>query len=231
MAGVAVAKAGSAISGTTKGIGGTISNLIKLIFFVKARWSITIILILIFSWNAFIEAKETKSLAPLVFEIGGRLASPDETLYYQLKEIEENNWQLPTKSIEPNEKEGLLRDIKSIWSRIVFVISIFSIFWFCYVTYYSIYWIASRHSEDEKFHNFLTAIIFLILIQALFAEAMLYINSSELKSNEDKIKDVVFTLRPFKGITFLVMNFGDIMNMLISPAIPYIPELNNTIKT
>lgn len=228
----AVTKAGSAISGMAKGTGGTIAGVFKLLFFIKARWTLTILLVLFYSWGALQQSIEQKNFSPFVFEIGGRFASADETLYWQLKEIESNEWRLPSRSIEEGEKEGFWRDTKSLMAKGGLILDIISMGWFVYIMLYFFYWIFNKLNNTQPLANWIIAITFVVLLQSLYGEAMLYLNYEGGSTQEDKYKEIGFAMTPLKGTTFLVFNahkiFGD---ALFKGAVPFLDqEINSTIN-
>lgn len=230
MVGQGISSAGSAIGGAVKGTGMTFLGILKLLFFVKFRWTITIMLLIFYSWGALNQSLEEKNLYPFIYEVGGRVASADETLYWELKEIEANNWAIPTKNIDVDEEDGTWKTIKSVGAKLKFLFNILSATWFLYVLLYMLFWIIDKFNTSGKAYSVMFAILLLILIQALYGTAMLsiHMDCSSCPNLDKRYKDVAFAMTPLKGFGFLIVNAPKIFDDFFDKsAVPYLDKKIN----
>lgn len=239
MVGQAISQAGSAVGGVAKGAGITLGGMFKLLFFVKARWTISILLIAFFLWQAGVESIKQKNISPIVFNVGGRIVSSDETLYWELKRIEANGWRLTATDLEKHEKDSLIYSFKSILAKGSLIFNLLTTFWFLYVIFFIFYWILNKITDISAIINFFFALLFIIFLQSLYGSAMLYlnyecdVNNLDLCiSQEDRYKQSLFALTPAKGIGFFAVNIinGNLLDAFKESAVPFLEGIDKQIK-
>lgn len=192
---------------------------LKLIFgglfslmWLKWRYTITILFILFLLATAIPESVRQGSLAPLVFEIGGRIVSSDEVLYQNNIKLEKNDFTIPVEI----KGESSFNVVRVMWAKFKFILSVLSCFWFMYIMGYMFYKFFMLF-EDRQINAIVLAIFLMIFLQMSFSLAMLHINSIE-NPVTDKVtayKDVSFALIPLKGIGRFAINIPKIIELTI----------------
>lgn len=224
------------IDGIIKAIGGTFTGLWKVIasifglLFMKWRITITLIFLSMFLGNATYLSFQQKSFEPLVMKAGGLFASADEQLYWRIKEIESNEWRLPTRMIDPEEEEGeFWRDAKSFLSKTYFILEIIGAGWFVYIMGYLFFLLFKLHNDSEKAWCMIFAVMVLIFLQCSYGLAMLYMNYEcsdgiGCLTIEQKTKNIGFALIPLKGAGLTLYHFfftGNLWkNTIFESAVP-----------
>lgn len=226
----AIGQAGTAIGGAVRDAGATFGGILKLIFFVKARWTITIILLIWYCWVALNQAMDDGNYYSFVDVVGSKLVSADEGLYWQLKGIESNGWKIQSNRITPDEPEGFWKDTKSALAKTGFIFDLLAHAWFIYTLFYFFYWIIDKFNTSGKVFSVMFAILIMISLQAMYGVSMLYIHSdsSDLPISE-KYKNVAFAMTPLKGVTFLVIHSIDIFENAVWKEMA-IPLINKSVE-
>lgn len=237
----------AAVSGASK-IGGAIAGggravfSIFGLFLLKWRVFITVLFLSIYLASAIGESINEKSFKPLVFKVGGRIVSADETQYWKIKEIEANDWRLPSKNIEEGEEEGIWRDIKSLFARAGFAFDTITTLWFIYILWYVLWMALKTINDSARLVMGILAIVFVMFLQALYGVSMLYINygcSVEYPDlchdDAQRTKDVGFALTPLKGTYLTVYHLfvtGNLRESFVNSAVPFIERkfINETIN-
>lgn len=219
--------------------GPSIFSIFKTIL-VNWRISLTLLFLVIYLSSSIIQCVNERSFSPLVFGVGGRILSSDETLYWKLNKIEANGWKLVSSNMQQDEPPGLWHDVKSVFAKIGFVFDIITSLWFIYMVIFLFSRFIGFFNVSGTWLNWVAAAIIVMFLQALYGSAMLYINYECNKDHTDacltqpeKYKNAVFALTPLKGCGKLVYHLfftREILDALTESAIPPLEKpVNQTI--
>lgn len=192
----------------------------KLSLLTSKRAYIFYILLIIATLNAIILSINEKNPYPLIREIGGRLIATDETIYYSTKNIVENPQKIYLIEQNLQGKNSLETFLMQSWSlikRVWYFLMILSSFYFLYMIIYVLWWFSDYvfiHNMDNFFGNLFLALIFMGLIQMIFA--FITYNPYEKGVDYYKLdwKDKLLVIAPFKGIIYFSIHFIDYIELL-----------------
>lgn len=228
----------SKIAGAGGGIVKTFGSIFGL-FFLKWRVTLTILFLLINTSGAVVDSFKERNFYPVLSTIGARLGASDGDLYWRLKEVEDNNWRIPSENIEHDE-EGFFRDFKSSLSKINLFLYILFTGWYVYILIYFFYWLMKFHNDSEKLFDLLFALLIVIGIYMLYNVTMLYVNYDCGADNldscfpyEDRKAEVLLSLNPLKGTVFLIQNIvnGNLIDAFKESASPIITPINESLNS
>lgn len=239
MAGQIVSGAGKAIGGAFGGIGRTIGSFFTL-FFLRWRVTVTLIFVLIHLFSAIGDSLDQGSFKPLIYQVGGRIVSGDETQYWKIQEIANNDWKIPSENIKP-EDAGFFKDTKSVMAKVSFVFDFFANMWYVYILIYAIFLIINKFNTSGEAFSFLFALLLVAVLQAGFGLYMLYINydcSPSMPDNcislSERETQASFALTPFKGVSSTIKHLfitKNLLNAFKESAVSMnIPDLNESLN-
>lgn len=234
--GQAIAKASGAIGGVSKGLGGTIGGIFKLLFLVKARWTITILLLVFSLFVGVTDSIEQRSFYPALISFGDRMVSSDEGLFWRIKSIEDNDWRIPSSIIDSAGDTGFWKDTKSIFSKVALFFYIISTGWFIYVIVFMFYWLFNKLNDTSWILNVVIALLLVFLLQSMYGVTMFFVNYDCSVDNPDiclnrgeREEQATWSLVPLKGTTSLIVNLwnGNLIDAFTDSASPLIPLPKN----
>lgn len=215
-----------------------LGSMMNFLFVAHWRWTITLILLVLAIVSSMGECFEQKSFYPLVTNVGGKLLSSDEQLYWRLKDIESNNWKLPLSDIQVNEEDGFWKDLKSVFGKVALFFDFLATFWYVYVVVYIFYWLFKViNTSGTIAFNIIFAILIVALLQSAYGAIMLYMNDDCTATTVDKClpqtekySKAFFSLTPLKGTGFMVMNLinGNLITTFSEGAVPLVVNMTNS---
>jgi hypothetical protein len=212
------------------GLGGFFSGLLGFLKYWKTI--LTIVFLLWFMWGSVKSSIQEKSFYPAIMGIGGLLFGADNEQYITVKEIENNNWRIPSDMISQNETDGLWRDIKSLFAKISFFIELFGHIWFIFIIGYLFYLAIKALTNSSIFIHILFTVFLMAFLNASFSIATLYLNyNCGIDSNykclnlDDRINELGFSSIPFKGVGYTFYHFFWTQNLwketIMKSAVPF----------
>jgi len=225
------------VGGAVGGIGKTIGSLFGL-FFLKWRVTITLIFIIFNLSGAIGDSIKEKNLSPIIFSVGGRIFSGDETQYWAVKEVENNGWKLPSDNIDPDEEDGFWKDVKSSFTKFGFAFNFLGNIWYVYIVWYVFFIIIDKFNTSGKVFSALFAILLLFGVQAIYGVSMLYLHydCSKGLTETEQYKEVGLALTPLKGTyytmyeLFVTQNLYNAFKESAVTPIEKIPLINESIN-
>jgi hypothetical protein len=168
---------------------------------------ISLFLLFFIILGASVQCIQQHSFSPLLYEVGGRLVSADETIYQKVTLLRSN----PDAVLFKSTDTGFIPAIKSFWSHAELWYGIITSIWFIYMNFYLINLLVKfiNGPAEPIYVNWVWTLYILVTLQmilslSLFSATTLKNTPIEGNYTETQISSkVLVNIVPFKGVASL----------------------------
>lgn len=183
---------------------------------------ISIFLLFFIILSASVQCIQQHSFSPLIYEVGGRLISADETIYQKVTLLKTN----PDAVLFRPTDTSFVNTIKRLWSNFSLWYGILVSLWFIYMNFYLAFKLVKFLNGPTApiYINWIWALYILFTLQMIFSLSLfsasqlkaqtmptnMTMNMTEVQISEKVLVNVI----PFKGVTSLgIYLFDNLKNL------------------